>query len=174
MVFTGAVSGGDRVASPSQMETAADRRIMPEIAGRDGNKHMTAMLDDDIAELRHANAELSRRLDERTAERDEAEAQKAALAEVLEVINSSPGDLAPVFDVMLEKAMRLCEAAFGVFQTFDGETVHPVAMRNVPPDFAACLRTELSQAGSTYTVIGSAISEQRTITVEDYAATEAY
>jgi len=88
------------------------------------------------ADLQQANADLQRQLAEARAERDESEAQKAAIAEVLGVINSSPGDLAPVFDAMLEKAMRLCAAAFGYLETYDGEHFHPVATRGLPAAYA--------------------------------------
>src|SRR5437762_1521448 len=88
-----------------------------------------------IADLHRANAELQRRLDESNAERDEALEQQTATAEVLGVINSSPGDLGPVFEVILDKALRLCEASFGIMNTYDGERIHRVAERGLPAAF---------------------------------------
>src|SRR5256885_8103559 len=89
-----------------------------------------------IADLRRELAEARRKLDERTAERDEALAQQTATAEVLGVINASPGDLAPVFEAMLEKATRVCDATFGMMSLYDGERFQRVAAQNVPAAYA--------------------------------------
>src|SRR3982751_2944732 len=82
-------------------------------------------------------AELQRHLAKRTAERDEALAQQIATAEILQLINSSPSDLAPVFDAILERAVRLCEADSGFLWIYDGELFRGTTFRGVEPGFEA-------------------------------------
>ena len=75
-----------------------------------------------------------------TRERDEAREQQTATSEVLQVISSSPGDLQPVFDAMLAKAARICDASFGNIFLCDGDSLHLVGTHNTPPALAEARR----------------------------------
>jgi PAS domain S-box-containing protein len=103
---------------------------------------MVATLDGEVAELRRAKAELQRQLGEALAECEEGRQQQTATAELLEVINSSHGHLAPVFAAMLEKGVRLSNASFGILCTFDGRRFNTVATYEVPPAYADYLSRE--------------------------------
>ena len=69
-------------------------------------------------------------------ERDESLQQLAAASEILKVINSSAGDLKPIFAVMLENATRICEASFGSMLLREGNRFRRVAVHNAPTGFA--------------------------------------
>jgi adenylate cyclase len=66
--------------------------------------------------------------------------QQTASADVLRIISSSPGELEPVFATILDKALHLCEAAFGFVTTYDGKRFQRAAERDVPDALAAYLR----------------------------------
>ena len=76
--------------------------------------------------------DLEEKLARAQRERDEALEREQATAEVLRVISSSPGELEPVFQAMLENATRICGAKFGILLLFDGSAMRVVAMNNPP------------------------------------------
>jgi PAS domain S-box-containing protein len=101
----------------------------------------------------------------------EALEQQTATAEILQVINSSPGDLAPVFDALLERAMRLCEAALGVLFRYDGLSLHLAASRGAAAEAMDSFRQWVPDAGSSMeeVVRGAAV-----VHVADVIDTDAY
>ena len=70
-----------------------------------------------------------------TRELKEAREQQTATAEVLRVISSSPGELDPVFNEMLEKATQICGASFGTLLLFEGNAFRRVAAHNAPHEY---------------------------------------
>ena len=122
---------------------------------------MTAHLEDVLAELRRTRAE-----------RDEAIAQQAASAEVLRVINASPGDLAPVFDAITDSAMRLCGAAFGGLWLVEGDNVRAAGKgSNLPKAYLEFLMRERVPL---IHVFGRAAQDRPFLQITDLSATEAY
>jgi GAF domain-containing protein len=103
----------------------------------------------------------------------EALEQQTATAEVLQVINSSPGDLAPVFDAVLDKATRFCDAAFGTLWTYDGERFKAVALRQVPEAYAEFL-SQAPLRPVPFSGLGRVAGGESVAHFVDVAANEAY
>jgi len=96
--------------------------------------------------------------------------QQTATAEVLQVINSSPGDLQPVFDAMLIKALSICEAALGGLFIYENEHFRTAALQGAPPDFAAFLREPLPAKGA----LSQIVQGETLVQIADVRADPAY
>jgi len=91
----------------------------------------------DQAVIAIENVRLFDEVQARTRELSASLEQQTATSEVLGVISSSPGELEPVFQTMLENATRICDAKFGSMVLYDGDVFRRVALHDAPEAFAA-------------------------------------
>ena len=115
------------------------------------------------------NADTKNALLER--ERDELLEQQKATAEVLRVISSSPGELKPVFEILLQKAVKICDGKFGTLVLSEGDyNFRVVATHNAPPAFADLrLREPVIRRGPG-TAMGRVFETKQVVQITDIAA----
>jgi GAF domain-containing protein len=113
------------------------------------------------------NARLLNELRQRTADLTEALEQQTATSEVLRVISSSPGELKPMFQTMLENAVRICDAKFGVLYLYEGGKFRSAALANPSPEFEAFLHERGEFVPGPRTALGRIIETRQTVHIVD-------
>ena len=116
------------------------------------------------------HTDLQEQLDQRTLERDEALEQLAATSEVLEIISSSPGELEPVFNTMLQNAVRICDAKFGHLWLREGDALRIGATHGAPSAFVDYLRKEPFYRPKPKTGLGELMRVRKAFHLADVAA----
>jgi GAF domain-containing protein len=100
-------------------------------------------------------------------ETQESLEQQTATNEILRVISSSPTDVQPVFDVIVEQACRLCDAVVANAVRIDGDLMHNMAAFGFTPEAQAMVRRSFPQPPSRATMSGRAILERAVVEAED-------
>jgi two-component system, NtrC family, sensor kinase len=128
----------------------------------------------DQAVIAIENARLFEEVQERTHELTESLEQQTATSEVLQVISSSPGELEPVFRIMLENATRVCGANFGMMQLWNGETFSTAAAYNVPPAFAALREGKPIHVHHPQSGLSTVLTSHQVVHIHDVTKGAAY
>ena len=113
------------------------------------------------------NARLLNELRQRTDDLTESLEQQTATSEVLRIISSSPGELEPVFQAMLENARRICEAEFGVLYRCEGDALRAVAMHGAPQAFVEERRRNPLIRPPPETTLGRVMATKRPVQIAD-------
>jgi GAF domain-containing protein len=120
----------------------------------------------DQAVIAIENVRLFEAEQQRTRELTESLQQQTATANVLEVISRSAFDLQPVFETVVESAVKLCGAERAFINRFDGELLRSVASYNVPPEFAEWVAQHPVRPGR-HSGSARAALERRTVHIHD-------
>ena len=116
------------------------------------------------------NAHLLHELRERTRELTEALERQTATSEVLQVISRSPGELAPVFNTMLENTARICEADLGTMALYEDGGFRHVALFGAPPAYAELRQNEPVVRPHVDAPLGLLARTRQVVHVEDLLA----
>jgi signal transduction histidine kinase len=127
----------------------------------------------DQAVIAIENTRLLKELRQRTDDLTEALEQQTATSEVLGIISNSAGELEPVFQAMLENAIRICEAKIGILFRYENGAYTAVATLGVTAAYAEYLNRGLIRPGPT-TGLGRVASTKQTIHIVDTQAEQAY
>jgi signal transduction histidine kinase len=123
----------------------------------------------DQAVIAIENVRLFNEVEARTRDLTEALQQQTATSEVLRVISSSSGELQPVFKVMLDNALKICEASYGNMLLCSGDGLEAAELHNTPPAFA-----ELFKRGPLVpppgTALGRVIATKKVVLIPDILA----
>ena len=98
--------------------------------------------------------------------------QQTATADVLSVISSSPGELEPVFEAMLDNATRICEAKFGTLWLAEGDALRAVAVHNLPASLPT--RVANCRGPAPKTVVGRVVRMKQVVQIADLAAEDSH
>jgi two-component system, NtrC family, sensor kinase len=127
----------------------------------------------DQAVIAIENVRLFDEVQARTRELSEALEQQTATSQVLSIISSSPGGLAPVFQVMLENATRVCGSNFGTLYLREGHAFRAVSMHGATPAYMRARLGQLITPG-TGTGLGRVVQTKKVVHVADVTAESAY
>jgi signal transduction histidine kinase len=155
------IGGGDltqriSIKSGDELEALADQ--FNDMAGR----------------LQESYADLEKKVELRTQELSESLEQQTATSEVLQVISSSPGDLQPVFEAMLENATRICDAKFGTLFLSEGDGYRTAALYGASPEFVEARGRNPVLKAEPGTGLGRVAATKKAVQIADIRQEPAY